>query len=192
MRKGDAVNDLRFVNILETDRVIREKVRWWRNKQDVRSCMLSQSIISQEEHAQWLAGLSKGSVNKFWVIFWRDVPIGAAYLQNIDYDRSTSEWGFYIGEEAYKGRGVGKKILFNLLEKVFDKMAIEFLFTKVLSTNGSAIHLYKKFYFSEKSRLLLEDGREVIIFEFARSAWLEVKDELEKICGEMVNKSVEQ
>ena len=186
------MNNPSFINILETDEIIREKVRRWRNKEEIRKCMLDQNIISPQEHARWLDGLSRSADNKFWVVFWEDVPVGAAYLQNVDHQKATTEWGFYIGEEAYKARGLGQQILFNLLEEVFDRMGFEILLTKVLSSNVGAIHLYKKFYFNEKDRFFSKDQREVVILEFTKSAWARTKEELKAMCEERVNKSAKQ
>lgn len=185
------MNNLIFVNILETDGVIQEKVRQWRNKEEIRKCMLNQSVIGPEEHARWLDGLRRRGDSKFWVVFCKDVPVGAAYLQNVDREKATTEWGFYIGEEAYKARGLGQQILFNLLEEVFDRMEFEILLTKVLSSNVGAIHLYKKFYFNEKDRFFSRDQREVIILEFTKSAWARTKEELKAMCEERINKSAQ-
>ena len=88
------MNNPSFINILETDEIIRGKVRRWRNKEEIRKCMLNQSIISPQEHARWLDGLGRRADNKFWVVFWEDVPVGAAYLQNVDHQKATTEWGF--------------------------------------------------------------------------------------------------
>ena len=87
------MNNLTFVNILETDGVIQEKVRQWRNQEEIRKCMLNQAIISPQEHARWLDGLRQGAQSKFWVVFFSDVPVGAVYLQNIDYAKKTSYKG---------------------------------------------------------------------------------------------------
>ncbi len=169
------MNGFSFVNILDVNADIREIVRQWRNKEEIRKWMITQSIISHGEHAYWLKNLSDRSDSKFWVVFLGEVPIGAVYLQNIDYANKISEWGFYIGEEKYKGKGLSKRILFYLLEKVFDEMNFDILLTKVLSNNDAAIYVYKKFNFNKKDQFTLNNKKEFILFEFTRNTWEKIK-----------------
>ncbi len=65
------INEIRFVNILDTDKIIKEKVRQWRNKKEIRKWMFSQDIISNGEHQKWLEGLSKRSEDRFWVVYFK-------------------------------------------------------------------------------------------------------------------------
>lgn len=172
------INEIRFVNILDTDKIIKEKVRQWRNKKEIRKWMFSQDIISNGEHQKWLEGLSKRSEDRFWVVYFKDIPMGAAYLQHINIENRTTEWGFYIGEDDYRSRGFGKMILFNLLEEIFDRMGFQMLLTRVLSNNAVAIKLYRMFHFDEKQRCFSKDAKEVILFELKDSMWSKVKNEL--------------
>ncbi len=172
------INEIKFVNILDADKIVQEKVRQWRNKPDIRKWMLSQGVISGEEHQNWLEGLSQRSDSKFWVVYFKDVPMGAAYLQCINAGNRTTEWGFYIGEDDHRSRGFGKMILFKLLEEVFDRMGFQTLLTRVLTDNTVAIKLYRRFHFDEKQRCLSKDGREVILFELKDSMWSRVKKSL--------------
>ena len=145
--------------------------------------MLNQNVISKEEHSWWLDGLSRRKDSKFWVVFLNTVPVGTAYLQNINYETATSEWGFYIGEDEYRGKGLGRQILFQLLEEVFNGMGLVILKTQVLSGNDAAIHLYRKFHFIEKKRFLSHDGRDVLLFEYTSQDWARTKEELKAMCA---------
>ena len=138
---------IKFENILKVNDEIKEKVRQWRNKEEIRKHMLNQHIITKEEHLNWIESLKNRDDWKFWVVFIDEIPIGSVYLQNIDFKNLTSEWGFYIGEDDFKGKGLGKYILFKLLEFYFEEMKFEVLFTKVLSDNIAALNIYRKFKF---------------------------------------------
>lgn len=183
------MNDLRFVDILETDDAVRGKVRQWRNQDDVRKFMLSQNVITPEEHSRWLDGLRRRGEHKFWVIYFKKIPLGAAYLQNLDTAEKSTEWGFYIGESLYRGKGIGQQILFDLLEKVFDEMELSTLTTKVLSANSRAIGLYQKFNFEEMKRIRLQDDKEVVLFQFTKSDWMRSKEALKMLCEERADQS---
>ena len=132
--------------------------------------MLNQHIISKGEHLKWIETLKDRKDWKFWVIFYNSTPIGSIYFQNIDYDNLSSEWGFYIGEEEFKGKGLSKYILFKLLEIFFEEMKFKTLITKVLSTNGPALSVYDKFKF-RKLKSFIYNNKEFLILEFTSEEW---------------------
>ncbi len=185
------MSQLTLINILETDEIIRERVRQWRNKEEIRRSMFSQGVISRDEHARWLAGLIHRVDTKFWVVFLEGIPIGAAYVHHMEPERRRTQWGFYIGEETYKAKGLGQQILFDLLEEVFDRMAFEVLVTEVLSDNTRAIGIYRKFDFSEQKSYRTKDQREVIVFEFTRPVWEKTKERLRMMCQARLAKYVQ-
>ncbi|MFC1624233.1 UDP-4-amino-4,6-dideoxy-N-acetyl-beta-L-altrosamine N-acetyltransferase [Candidatus Omnitrophota bacterium] len=171
--------DIKFVNIIEAREELKEKVREWRNKDEVRRFMLTQHIISKEEHSGWLEGLRLRDDWKFWVVFLKDIPIGSMYLRNMNHEDLTSEWGFYIGEDAYKGRGLGKVMFLKLLEMFFDEMRFNVLFTRILSDNIIALDLYRKFKFREIKRSSFEDKREIVLLRFSKEDWVKYRRRLE-------------
>jgi len=166
------MTDIEFINIIEVQEELKEKVRQWRNRDQIRKFMLAQHIISKEEHLQWIKDLRHRNDWRFWVIFLRDIPIGSVYLQNINYEKLTSEWGFYIGEDAYRGKGLSKFILFNLLEMFFNEMKFNTLFTRILSDNIVALNLYRKFKFREIERSFSKNRGEVILLGFSKEDWM--------------------
>ena len=172
------MSEIRLVDILEVDDIMKEQVREWRNKDDVRKFMLNQHTISKEEHSGWLERLQGSNSARFWVAFAGDTPIGAAYLHDIDLENSDSEWGFYIGEDGYRGKGLSKNILFRLLDKAFGSMNLATLFTKVISNNEKALAIYKAFNFKEIDRLQLKNGNEIVQLAFRREDWLRLKKEM--------------
>ena len=168
---------IKFENILKVNDEIKEKVRQWRNKEVIRKHMLNQHIITKEEHLNWIESLKNRNDWKFWVVFIDEIPIGSVYLQNIDFKNLTSEWGFYIGEDDFKGKGLGKYILFKLLEFYFEEMKFEVLFTKVLSGNIAALNIYRKFKFKIISDFL-DKQRKVVLLKFTKKDWSKWKEML--------------
>ena len=173
---------IKFVNILRLNNELKEKVRRWRNKEGIRKLMLTQHVISQKEHSEWIENLKHRNDWKFWVVFVGNTSIGSANLQNINYRELSSEWGFYIGEDTYKGKGFGKCILFKLLEIFFDEMELENLFTKTLSKNFVALNLYKKFRFKEIDRLPFKGKEKIILLLFSKKDWTKFKESLRNMC----------
>ena len=170
------MSGLRFVNILEANDELKEIVRQWRNRDDIRKSMLTQHNISNQEHSQWIKELNSRDDRKFYIVFIGDTPIGSVYLQKINHAERSSEWGFYIGEDGYKGKGLGKCIIFKLLEMFFDEMKFEKLVTKVLSNNAGALNIYEKFKFQELRRLPFSSEEDIVFLEFFRHSWIKTKD----------------
>jgi UDP-4-amino-4,6-dideoxy-N-acetyl-beta-L-altrosamine N-acetyltransferase len=138
---------MKFIDILKTNSEIQQKVRKWRNKKEIKRYMISQESISEKEHFEWLENLKENKRNKIWVIFVDDISIGTVYLKNIDFKNKCSEWGFYIGEDSFRGKGFGKRILYKLSEKYFEGMKLDKLKTLVLKNNNRALRIYEKFGF---------------------------------------------
>lgn len=172
------MREIKFINILDVNNELKEKVRQWRNKEEIRKSMFSQHIITKKEHFGWIESLEHRKDWKFWIVFFDDVPIGSVNLQNIDSKKLTSEEGFYIGEESYKGQGLSKCILFKLLGIFFDEMKFKIIFSKIISNNIVALNLNKKFKFKEIDRLPFRDNEEIIISEFSEEDWVKWKEYL--------------
>lgn len=172
------MNDIKFLDILGAQDNIKEKLRQWRNSERVSSFMLNQHAITKEEHLKWIEGLRSDRCRKNWVIFINAIPIGSIYLEKINREKLTSEWGFYIGDNDYTGKGLAKQILFKFLEVFFDQMEFKALFTNVLPYNTKAMNLYRKFGFKEINRRYLGKDNRVIFLKFTREDWLDKKCEL--------------
>ena len=171
------MKEIRFVDIQSAGADMQEKVRLWRNTGRIRRSMVNQHEISSKEHAKWLDTLKNSESRKFWIVYVDQVPIGSVYLQDINYDDLSSEWGFYIGDERYLGQGLGKDILYTLLELVFEKMKLKVLITRVLSDNAQALSLYKKFDFIELDKLPYKNDITLNLLRFSREDWFKFKGE---------------
>jgi len=176
------MREIKFINILRVDDELKEKIRQWRNREEIRKFMLTQHIISKKEHFKWIESLKNRKDWKFWIVFIDGAPVGSIYFQNIDYKNFSSEWGFYIGESSYRGKGLSKDILFKFLEMFFEKMEFEDLHIKVLSSNVIALNLYKKFKFKEVDRVPFKNKEKIVLLKFSKKDWLKWKEELKNEC----------
>ena len=175
---------LKLVNILNVNDELKEKVRQWRNKEEIRKYMLNQHIITKEEHFKWLENLKSKNDCKFWVVFFNNIPIGTVSLQNINYDKLTSEWGFYIGEDLYKGLGLGAIIEYNLLEYYFLKLNFTTLSGTVLDTNLAILKMHKKFGFKiigREKKIIGKKKHTITLISVKRNDWMNLRKDLESI-----------
>jgi len=164
------------VNILDVNNKLQNEVRLWRNKNNIRRCMLSSHIISREEHKKWLAMLAQKSNSNTWIVFSDNIPIGLVNLRDMDRKKLSADWGFYIGEDSWRGRGLGKRILVKLLQMFFEEMKYNLLKTDIIANNIQASNLYKKFGFKMNGERILPDGRKAFNMVFSRAEWNMVRN----------------
>lgn len=169
---------LSYKNILGAPPVLQEKVRQWRNSDPVRQNMLSSEIISPERHTQWLAYLEQNPHRQIVRIsFFKGIPFGIITLKDMDENSSRSDWGMYIGEKDYLGRGHSRPMLFDLLMWAFEERKIFRLFTSVLGDNVRALRLYQECGFHREGcfekHIRRENGKRVDLcwLAFFRSEW---------------------
>lgn len=171
------MDDIIFKDISDVDKGLKEKIRSWRNEEDVRKFMINQKVITKEEHKKWLEKINSGNDAKLWIVYFKENPIGIVNLQKIDYKNLSSEWGFYIGEGSYRGLGLSKKILYKLLQIFFEEMKFNILYTKVLFNNDIALKLYRKFKFIEIKEII-EENKLTKLMIFTKNDWIKWKEVL--------------
>jgi len=127
--------------ITESPEVI-EKVREWRNRDDIRMWMYDSHLISEEEHLAWIRLLKqdRSSRLKNWVfvIYDDDQPIGIVNLQDIDWRHLTAMWGIYIAERT-EAKGVGLKAAKFIMDCAFSRLGLKKLNSTVFSNNKKAL-----------------------------------------------------
>ena len=132
-----------YRDVLESGAELQERVRTWRNSDRVRLSMISTESIEEERHSLWLASLTSTSPGQVVrVAFDGETPFGIITLKDIDRHSSRSDWGMYIGDERFLGRGLGRRMLLDLLEWAFEEEGLNRLYTSVLADNSKALALY--------------------------------------------------
>jgi len=172
-----------FFPLLQVDKKIIEKIRNWRNSKEIRNYMYNDSYITKEEHQKWYESLKNRENTKVWVVYVGNTPIGIVDLIHLDHKNKITDWGFYIGDKKFKGKGLGKVILYNLMNYVFEKMDIYKMHTSVLENNTVAMNLYKKMGFKKEGRLrkhLLRDNKyiDLFIIGILKEEWNEISSTL--------------
>ena len=175
--------NVEFENILDVNKDLVELVRTWRNSENVSKFMFTNHHISKEEHQRWIGKLQNADTAKAWIIKYNGKPVGLSSLSDIDYNKKSTEWGFYIADESTRGKGVGSASLYKLMEYVFDEMNFEKMHTKVLDNNPTALKLYDKFGFKKEKELdekLERDGKEINVFimSILKDNWKTLKREI--------------
>lgn len=135
---------IRYINILETGKDIQERVRLWRNTPRIKWSMTGGEDITPEQHSKWLDSLAGSISNKVQVAFAGTEPFGIINLKKIDCSAGTSDWGIYIGEEAFLGRGIGKRLVYDVHTWGFSIPDIQKMYSVVRADNPKALCSYLK------------------------------------------------
>ena len=172
---------LSYMPIQEADEEVFEQIRIWRNREDITKYMYSNHYISEEEHRNWYEGIKVKKDTKFWIIYYQALPVGIVNLSDIDFKNRITNWGFYIGDEKYRGMGLSKIILYHLMTYVFEKMEFHKMHTTVLGNNSIAKNLYEKMGFKQegllKKHLLRDEGYiDVFIMSILDEEWDIIKN----------------
>lgn len=137
----------------DTEDIIR-----WRNQPFVRENFIYQELFTQESHEEWLETMvSTGRVRQF-IIYAKEpcngrYAIGSVYLRDIDSGSRKAEFGIFIGEEAYLGKGFGSDAAEVILTYAFEELRLHKVSLRVLNHNARAIESYKKVGFIEEGYL---------------------------------------
>jgi hypothetical protein len=77
-----------------------ELVRRWRNSDCVSKHMHFRGIISKEQQKRWFRSID--NINNFYyLIYYKEEPIGLYNDKNINWDERTSETGLFIWDDRY-------------------------------------------------------------------------------------------
>ncbi|WP_236828147.1 MULTISPECIES: UDP-4-amino-4,6-dideoxy-N-acetyl-beta-L-altrosamine N-acetyltransferase [unclassified Blastococcus] len=156
----------------------RDRLREWRNDPEVARFMYTTHEIGAEEHARWFAGLLADDRRRAWVVRMDDLPVGAAFVTDIDRENRRATWAFYLADPRTRGRGVGSAVEFLVLEHAFGELGLHKLCCEVLSFNEAVVAMHTKFGFRPQGVLqdhYRRDGEWVHVHQLAMWAgdWAE-------------------
>lgn len=81
-----------------------------------------------------------------------NTPIGNAALQDIDARSRTAEFGIFIAELSFRGKGRGTEATRMMLDFAFDTLALENIMLRVYDHNARAIAVYERVGFKVLGR----------------------------------------
>jgi UDP-4-amino-4,6-dideoxy-N-acetyl-beta-L-altrosamine N-acetyltransferase len=148
MRKSNNMSDIVLLPLSKDDL---ELVRNWRNSPEVATYMYNETYITSEQQAKWFERISNDDSCIYWIIEYEGKKLGLASITGIDKTLSSCYWGFYLGDLSVRGRGLGSKIEFNVLEYVFNELKLNKLRGEVLVTNDKVIKIHERFGFRREA-----------------------------------------
>lgn len=134
---------LRPIQVNDTDNIVK-----WRNTDFVRNNFIFRETFTNEMHMNWLkTKVFKGQVVQYIIETKDTTPIGSVYYRDII--DSHAEFGIFIGEKEYLGRGIGQEAMKLFIQYGLDKLGLNTIYLRVIKSNDRALHVYEKIGFKE-------------------------------------------
>ncbi len=171
------------------------RVLAWRNAPHVSAHMYTDNAIGEAEHARWLTSALAAPDCRYWIILLDERAVGVANLVGIDPRNRRADWGFYLGEEAARGSGVGRAALYVLINQAFGPFGLRRLTCTALAENEAAWTLYESMGFVREGRLrdhIQKEGRfhDVLTFALLDQEWAAARSGVEaKLLGTGIDPS---
>ena len=137
---GTAVT-LRPITDADTDLIVK-----WRNTPSVVQNFIFRQTFTPEMHRSWLATkVATGQVVQYIILDNADgKPVGSVYYRDIDNHNRSAEYGIFIGEEEYLGRGFGTETARLFTRFGLDVLKLHRISLRVLDGNEIARRSYEK------------------------------------------------
>ena len=150
-----------------------QRVLSWRNHPKIRQHMLTQHVITAEEHRHWFERSTHDPLRKIMLLEHQGQPFGLVHFTGIQANASV-DWGFYLAPDAPKGSGVllGQ----SALAFAFETLHIHKLCGQVLDTNAASIRFHERQGFSLEGRLrqqvcIQSSHRDLLCFGLLHTEW---------------------
>lgn len=128
-------------------------IKWWNNV-NVKKNFIFQETFTREMHLNWLkTNVFTGKTAQF-IINYDGISIGSTLLRDIDFNNNKAEFGIFIGEDNYRGKGLGTQATLQILKYGFENL--NKIFLRVLNNNTTAVNSYRKAGF-QKEGLFRDD-----------------------------------
>lgn len=127
---------LRPIEKSDTDLIVA-----WRNDPLVRRNYIFQQPFTREMHLKWMDEVVATGKAAQFVIVERasNTPIGSTYIRDIDPTHKKGDFGVYIGEGAFRGKGLAGEVTQLMLDFSFTQLDLNKVTLKVLADNIAAI-----------------------------------------------------
>jgi RimJ/RimL family protein N-acetyltransferase len=143
---------LRALTIADIDKTLK-----WHNLIHIQDNYLSHPFpVNMEMERKWYDKIltSNIPITVFGIEYIANNElIGITVLKEINFINRSSEFGIYIGEEKYNGKGLAKEATLLTLRFAFYKLGLNRVFLKVIEDNITAIELYKSVGFKNEGLL---------------------------------------
>ena len=162
--------DIRPLTTADLDMVLT-----WRNHPHVRQRMLTQHVISPQEHEAWFAHAKTRDDKRIMLVETEGKAFGLVHFTGVK-PQASVDWGFYVAPDSPSGSGqlLGQAAL----EFAFQKLLIHKLCGQVLDSNTASIRFHARLGFKLEGRLrkqvfIAPSHEDLLCYGLLREEWLQ-------------------
>lgn len=163
---------LRPITEADTDNIVR-----WRNLESVKRNLYARDEVTRESHLQWLHTQVQTGRCVQYILECPEGDIGTVFIKNIDNFHKKGEYGIFIGEEAARGKGYGRRATEQMLRIAFEELDLNRVSLHVFEENIPGIRAYQHAGFKTEG-ILRDDFRyedeylNAVVMGITRKMWL--------------------
>lgn len=122
-----------------------DKIRLWRMSEEVTKYAYTDPEITPEDQSGWYQRILQDFSRMDWVINTDGTDAGVVCLYDIDPLHRRCFWAYYLGEQAARGKGIGKAVELNVLSYVFERLDFHKLCCEVFEWNDLVVKIHQKY-----------------------------------------------
>jgi len=116
----------------------------WRNSEFVRNNFVVREEFTEQGQQKWFNDVvTKGKAIQY-IILCDNTPIGSVYIRDIDNVHKNGEFGIFIGEKDFIGKGLSFFATKEIVKIAFEKLKLHRVYLRVFPDNIPAIKTYEK------------------------------------------------
>jgi UDP-4-amino-4,6-dideoxy-N-acetyl-beta-L-altrosamine N-acetyltransferase len=148
----------------------------WRRDPEVNRWMGDSPPDTAEGWDGWTRAFIDDRDKRGWIIEQAGAPLGFLTLSGLLGPHRRAEWGWYVGDAAARGRGVGRAAQALGLDHAFEDLGLEKVWSEVLADNDAALKAQAAAGFLREGYLrrhVVKDGvfRDVVLLAIGAEEW---------------------
>lgn len=117
----------------------------WRMNPEVTRNLYTDPELTMDKQIDWYNKMILDSTKLYWVIEFDSIPIGLIWLYQIDMRNRKCEWGYFIGDDSFRGKGIARNLECNIYDFVFYNLNLNRLYCEIFNFNEKVIAIHQKF-----------------------------------------------
>jgi len=147
--------NLKFINYIKLSAEEHLQLLKVRNFDYVRKNMKNDSIITINDHLDWIKKLSKDDSKMYYAIFSDNKLVGGINITDIDIEEMSASWGLFV--QANINPMIPSIATYLIIDKVFNVLKLTTLNLEVNKININAYKFDKNFGFIDNGEYI--DGK---------------------------------
>ena len=139
--------------------------------------LYSRDEVTRESHLRWFHEQVQTGRCIQYILECPEGDIGTVFIKNIDNFHKKGEYGIFIGEEAARGKGYGRRATEQMLRIAFEELDLNRVSLHVFEENIPGIRAYQHAGFKTEG-ILRDDFRyedeylNAVVMGITRKMWL--------------------